>query len=177
MEHAQLLAPEDFSRFASLGITASVQPIHATSDMDMADRYWGKRCASAYAYNSLLQSGAQLFFGSDAPVETANPFRGIHAAVTRQKAGLALPVDGWYPEQRVGLAQALRAYTSAAWLRPGNTEAALGLVVGAEADLIVLDEDPFRVSPSAIWRLAPRMTMVAGEIVYENTNVHPGTPG
>ncbi len=177
VEHAQLLAPEDFSRFASLGITASVQPIHATSDMDMADRYWGKRCASAYAYNSLLQSGAQLFFGSDAPVESANPFRGIHAAVTRQKADFALPVDGWYPEQRVSLAQALLAYTSGAWLRPGNTEAALGLVVGAEADLIVLDEDPFRVSPSEIWRLAPRMTMVSGEVVYENANVHPGTPG
>jgi predicted amidohydrolase YtcJ len=82
----QLLHPQDVDRLAVLGVIASMQPIHATSDMLMADRYWGKRAELSYALRSQLQAGARLAFGSDAPVETPNPFFGLHAAVTRRRA-------------------------------------------------------------------------------------------
>ncbi len=77
IEHVQLISQEDIPRFAQMGITASMQPVHAVSDRDMADRYWGNRCGSAYAWNSVLQAGANLVFGSDAPVESPNPFWGV----------------------------------------------------------------------------------------------------
>jgi len=103
IEHAQLIAPEDLPRFRALNIIASVQPIHATSDMEMAEKYWGLRCANAYAYASLQKQGTVLIAGSDAPVESANPFWGLHAAVTRQRPNSEPGPDGWHPEQRLSL--------------------------------------------------------------------------
>ena len=85
IEHVQLLTPMNLKDFKQLGIHASMQPIHATSDMEMAEKYWGSRSRLSYAWKSLLNHGARLAFGSDAPVESPNPFRGIHAAVTRQR--------------------------------------------------------------------------------------------
>ena len=85
IEHVQLLSPDNLADFKQLGIHASMQPLHATSDMEMADKYWGKRSRLAYAWNSILSNGANLVFGSDAPVESPDPFRGLHAAVTRQR--------------------------------------------------------------------------------------------
>ena len=96
--------PAIFARLARLGIIASMQPLHATSDMLIAERYWGARCAGAYAWKSLLEAGTALAFGSDCPVEIADPLAGIHAAVTRRRADGSPGPDGWRPEQpRAGL--------------------------------------------------------------------------
>ena len=111
IEHVQLIAPSDLPRLARLGVVASMQPIHATSDMDIADRHWGARAATAYAWRSVLSSGAGLAFGSDCPVETLSPLAGIHAAVTRRRADGSPGPDGWRPAQRLTVEQAVRAYT------------------------------------------------------------------
>ncbi|MDP2988992.1 MAG: amidohydrolase, partial [Kiritimatiellota bacterium] len=107
IEHVQLITPEDTPRLARLGITASMQPVHAVSDRDMADRYWGNRCGSAYAWNSVLQTGAKLIFGSDAPVESPNPFWGLFASISRSSLGNEAPRTPWTPHQRISLNDAL----------------------------------------------------------------------
>jgi predicted amidohydrolase YtcJ len=167
IEHAQLLHPDDIPRFAQLGVVASMQPIHATSDMHAADRLWGKRSRYGYAWRSMLDAGALLAFGSDAPVETPNPFVGIHAAVTRQDAD-DLPPEGWYPEERLTVEEAVRAYTegaarSAPYL-PGVTGT---LTVGAVADLLLLDRDIFTIQPSGIKDAKPLVTMIGGQTLYD----------
>ena len=112
IEHAQHLHPADIPRFASLNVTASMQPIHATSDCKMADDLLGARARSAYAFKSLLNTGARLAFGSDCPVETLDPWVGIHAAVTRERAN-GEPHGGWYPEEKLSVEEAARAYIGA----------------------------------------------------------------
>jgi predicted amidohydrolase YtcJ len=112
IEHVQLLHPDDVPRLAELGLVASMQPIHATSDMTMAERYWGGRNRFAYAWRSQLQHGARLAFGSDAPVESPNPFLGLHAAVTRRRVDGSPSGEGWIPEERLRLEDALRGFTS-----------------------------------------------------------------
>jgi predicted amidohydrolase YtcJ len=162
IEHLQLLHPDDVARPARLGVVASMQPIHATSDRVMADRHWGTRVRHAYAWRSLLGAGAALAFGSDAPVESANPFLGIHAAVTRRdRNGLPGP-EGWVPEERLSVEEAVRAYSIGPAYAAG-LEAALGkLSAGYLADLIVLDEDPFTCPAEALAEIAPVGTMVGG---------------
>jgi hypothetical protein len=167
IEHAQLVSPEDLPRFQALNIIASVQPIHATSDMEMAEKYWGLRCANAYAYASLQKQGAVLIAGSDAPVESANPFWGLHAAVTRQRPNGEPGPDGWHPEQRLSLSDALAAYT----LNPARA-CGLGnsygkIAPGNPADLIVLPRDPFSIHPSELWQIQPDMTLIDGQIVFQ----------
>ena len=110
IEHVQVLHPDDLPRLARLGVVASMQPIHATSDRYMADRLWGERCRYAYAWRSLLDSGAVLAFGSDCPVETLEPLQGIYAAVARKRADEP-ESQPWYPEQRITVDEAVRAYT------------------------------------------------------------------
>jgi len=135
MEHAQLLQPADAPRFASLGITASIQPIHAAADRDLVESCWGDRQDNAYAWRALVDAGALLAAGSDAPVESANPWTGMFAAVHRR-----LPTDGredWRPAQALSVAEALGAYT----LGPARAIGAGDeghLRVGARADLAVL---------------------------------------
>jgi predicted amidohydrolase YtcJ len=162
IEHLQLLHPEDLARPGRLGIVASMQPIHATSDMLMADRYWGERVHTAYAWRSQLDSGAVLAFGSDAPVESPNPFLGIHAAVTRRRGDGGPGPNGWVPEERVSLADALAAYTRGPAFASGQEDALGRLAPGFLADLIVLDSDPFACPPEAIAALRPVATMVDG---------------
>ena len=149
IEHAQLLHPDDFARFSRLGIVASMQPLHATSDMIIAERYWGERCRCAYAWKSLLDAGAALAFGSDCPVEVCSPLAGIHAAVTRRRADGSPGNDGWHPEQRLTVAQAVHAYTLGAAYASGR-ESELGSVsAGKRADLTVLDgAEPVGVTTS-----------------------------
>ncbi len=167
IEHVQLLHPQDLGRLAELNIIASMQPIHATSDMVMADDYWGKRAAYAYAWKSQLAHGARLAFGSDAPVESPNPFWGLHAAITRQRQDGSPGEDGWYPEQRLDRENALRAYTSGA-AYAANMENRLGqLSPGYLADLLVLETDPFTCPPTEIYRIKPQATMVGGQWVFE----------
>ncbi|MGI9247803.1 MAG: amidohydrolase, partial [Woeseiaceae bacterium] len=114
IEHSQIISPEDIPRFAKLGVIASMQPIHATSDKNMAeDRVGADRILGGYAWRILLESGAVIASGSDFPVELSNPFYGLYAAVTRQDRN-GKPDGGWYPEQALTRAEALHSFTLAA---------------------------------------------------------------
>jgi predicted amidohydrolase YtcJ len=167
IEHAQLLHPDDIPRFAQLGVVASMQPIHATSDMHAADRLWGARSRYGYAWRSLMDAGALVAFGSDAPVETPNPFAGIHAAVTRQDAN-DLPEGGWYPEERLTVEEAVRAYTeSAARSAPYLPGVTGTLTPGSVADLLVLDRDIFTIPPQEIKDARPLATVVGSKAEYD----------
>jgi predicted amidohydrolase YtcJ len=167
IEHVQLLHPQDVQRLGQLEIAASMQPVHATSDMSMAAHHWGERAALSYAWRSQLEHGAVLAFGSDAPVESPNPFWGLHAAVTRQRRGSDPQEEAWYPAQRVTLMEALQAYTLAPAKLAGWADRLGRLSPGYAADLLVLDQDPFSCLPSELWRIAPQKTMFAGEWVWE----------
>lgn len=164
IEHVQLLHPNDLSRLAALGIIASMQPIHAISDMHMADRYWGERSRYAYGWRSQLSAGARLAFGSDAPVDSPNPFWGLHAALTRKQLDSE---NSWYPEQTIPLRAALEAYTIGPAFAAGLETRQGRLAAGYYADLIVLEQDPFRIALDEIFHLQPARTMVAGEWVYQ----------
>jgi len=165
IEHVQILHPDDAPRLAQLNVVASMQPIHAPSDMLTADRFWGDRSALAYAWRTQLNNGAPLAFGSDAPVESPNPFWGLHAAVTRRKADGSSPADGWYPEQKLTLTEALSAYTAGA-AYAANAEHRLGkLAENYLADLIVLDRDIFSIDPDEMLTMNSIATMINGEWV------------
>lgn len=166
IEHVQVLHPQDVDRLAALEVIASMQPLHATSDMLMADRHWGKRSELAYALRTQLQAGAHLAFGSDAPVETPNPFLGLHAAVTRRRADGSPGEQGWYPEQRLSLTEALHGFTSGAAYAAGMEDRQGRLSPGCLADLILLDVDPFSVAPHELQSILPVRTMVGGEWVF-----------
>jgi predicted amidohydrolase YtcJ len=166
IEHVQVIDPADLPQFSKLNLIASMQPIHATSDMLMADRCWGQRSAYAYAWRSLLDSQVSLAFGSDAPVESPNPFWGIHAAVSRRRADGSPSPLGWYPEQRLSVDEALRAYTNGAAYAAGMEDWLGKLMPGYLADLLVLDENPFTCAPEELLNIHPLATMVGGEWVY-----------
>ena len=166
IEHAQLLAPIDIARFAYYGVTASVQPIHATQDMAKVDRAWGARGAGAYAFASLRSVGVNLVFGSDTPVETMDPLAGVHAAVTRRNAA-GKPTGGWYPGQRLPIDAAIAAYTSGA-ARVVREGATLGrIAAGCHADFVVLSENILELSdPMRILDVRVEQTVVGGDVVY-----------
>ena len=167
IEHVQVIHPDDAPRLAQLNVIASMQPIHATSDMLMADQYWGERSRLAYAMKTQLDFGAPLALGSDAPVESPNPFLGLHAAVTRRRADGSPSADGWYPEQKLTMAQAFAGYTLGA-AHAAYMEDRLGrLAPGFLADLIVLETDPFNCNPNELLSLASSATMLNGEWVWE----------
>ena len=166
IEHAQLLHPDDVGRLAALGVVASMQPIHATQDCEMADRYWGDRCATGYAWRSLLEAGTTLAFGSDCPVEDLNPFLGIHAAVTRRRINGFPGPEGWYPDQRLTVKEAMHAYTLGAAYAAGLEDRLGSLAPGKLADLVVLDRDIFTCEPMAIAETQVVATMVGGQFVY-----------
>lgn len=167
IEHVQVLHPDDAPRLAKLNVVASMQPIHATSDMLAADRFWGDRSILSYAWRTQLNYGAPLAFGSDAPVESPNPFWGLHAAVTRRRSDGSPSAEGWYPEQKLTLTEALSAYTTGA-AYAANAEHRLGkLAENYLADLIVLDEDIFSMDPDHLLTMQSSGTMVGGEWVWE----------
>jgi len=164
IEHLQLLAPSDISRLVASDVVASMQPVHATHDWQMADRYWGARTASAYPWRTLLQAGVPLAFGSDAPIESFNPLTGLYAAVTRRHEVDGTPGPaGWHPEQRLSLEQALHAYTQGAAYAAGVESTVGKLAPGFWADLVVLDRDIFRLPPEALLEAQVLRTMVAGD--------------
>lgn len=167
IEHVQVLHPDDYSRLADLDVIASVQPIHATSDMHMADRSWGSRSAGAYAYRTLIEHGTRFCFGSDAPVESPNPFLGLHAAVTRQRADGSPAEEGWYPAQRLRLEEALNGFTTGPAYAARLENQAGRLSPGYLADLIILDQNPFDLPSRDLCRLTPAATMVGGEWVWQ----------
>jgi predicted amidohydrolase YtcJ len=166
VEHVQILHPDDVKRLAELGAVASMQPLHATSDMLMADQYWGKRTRYAYAIRTQLQAGATLVFGSDAPVESPNPFWGMHAAVTRQSRAGAPAPEGWHPQEKISLADALHAYTVAPAQVAGWADRVGQLLPGFYADLIVLENDPFALPVSDLHTIQASATMFAGKWVF-----------
>jgi predicted amidohydrolase YtcJ len=163
IEHVQTIHPDDAHRLGELNIIASMQPIHATSDMLMADRYWGVE-RSKWAYNPRLQLdyGAVVAFGSDSPVDTFNPFAGIHAAVTRQRADGSPGLDGWYPAARLSVDETLRAYTIGPAYAAGMEDRLGKLSPGFLADLVVLDRDLYSIPPSEILETQVLATMVGG---------------
>ena len=166
IEHTQILHPDDIPRLAELGVIASMQPIHATQDMLLADELWGARSAGAYAFRSLLDNGAVLAFGSDSPVEDLNVMIGIHAAVTRRRADGSPGPEGWYPEQRLSVTEAVRAYTAGAAYASGEEDLKGTLSPGKLADLVVLSQDIFTIEPMAILETEVVATMLDGGFVY-----------
>jgi hypothetical protein len=166
IEHVQLLSPEDLPRLAGLGVIASMQPIHATQDRVMAERQWGERCRTAYAWRSLLESGARLAFGTDAPVEALNPMLGLYAAVSRRSAR-GEPPEGWYPAQRLSLEEALQAYTLGAAYAAYGEGSRGSLAPGKWADVAVLSQDIHARPPEALLETQVDLTIVGGEIVYQ----------
>lgn len=162
VEHAQHLAAADIPRFRQSNIVASMQPIHQPSDMFVADRLLGARGRYTYAFKSLLDSGATLWFGSDCPVETLDPMRGIHAAVTRQNER-GEPTNGWYPEERLGVTQAVAAYYAP---RPSQPP---GQGPGALGDWVVLSDNIFEIPPAEILNTRVEFTFAGGNMVYPDS--------
>ncbi|UCB52451.1 MAG: amidohydrolase [Candidatus Zixiibacteriota bacterium] len=165
IEHVQLLHPDDAERFRKLGVVASVQPVHTPADIDIAEKYWGKRSKYAYAFKTLLDSGARVVFGSDAPIETIDPWMGIHAAVTRHRIE---EKESWYPEEKVSLADAISAFTR--WASYASYEENLkgSIEVGKLADMIVLSQDVFKTDPEDIPDTKVECTILGGRIVHQS---------
>ncbi len=170
VEHAQVINVDDLARFPSLGVLPSMQPTHATSDMNMAESRVGhERIKGAYAWQTLIKLGSRLPLGSDFPVELANPFYGIHAAVTRQSRENQ-PVEGWYANEALTLEQALDGFTRTAAYASHMEDKVGRLAPGFWADFILVDQDPFKISEQDLWKLEVQSTWIAGEEKYRNQN-------
>ena len=167
IEHFQIADPADIPRLAPAGIIASMQPTHQTSDRLMAEKRLGpNRLAGAYAWQSVLKSGARLAFGTDFPVENPNPFPGLAAAISRQDMN-GQPPGGWIPSERLTFDQALAAYTRGG-AYAGFAEGKIGaLEPGKWADFIFVDRDPTKVDPQSLARTQVLETWVAGKKVWE----------
>ena len=166
VEHAQIVSLQDIPRFVPLQLIASMQPTHATSDMNMAeDRIGHERIKGAYAWQRFLKQGTIVAGGSDFPVESPNPFYGLYSAITREDHA-GQPPGGWYPDQDMTPAEALRAFTlDAAYAE--HAEKTLGtLEPGKWADFILIDHDIFKDPPSKIWSTKVLQTWVGGKQVY-----------
>ncbi|WP_082930792.1 amidohydrolase [Shewanella woodyi] len=166
VEHAQVLRLEDIPRFAKLNVIASMQATHATSDKNMAlDRLGSERIKGAYAWRRLLESGAVIAAGSDFPIESANPFFGLHASVTRQDQQNR-PENGWYSSQSMTLTQALNSFTQGA-AYAAHQESLIGqLKPGMKADFILVDQDIFAIPASELWQTQVNQTWIDGKRIY-----------
>ncbi len=168
IEHVQTIHPEDAGRLADLEVIASMQPIHAPSDMVIADRLLGERAAFSYAWRTQVQHGARLAFGSDAPVEIPNPFQGLHAAVTRRRVDGSPGPEGWFPEQRLTVREAIEGFTLGPAFAAGMENRLGRLSAGFLADLTVVETDPFTCDPADLYSIQPTATMVGGEWVWQS---------
>ncbi len=167
IEHAQHLHPEDYPRFAKLGVIASMQPYHAIDDGRWVEGVIGpKRIQSSYAWRSLLDAGATLAFGSDWPVAPLDPLAGIYAAVTRRTLDGKNP-RGWTPEQRITVAQAVHAYTMGSAFAEHQESVKGSVEPGKLADLVVLSQDIFTIPPEEIGSAKVDMTIFDGKVIYQ----------
>ena len=165
VEHAQHIHAEDIDRYARFEVIASMQPTHCTSDYPLSVHLLGERQTLHYPWRSLLDAGVHLVFGSDAPIEPADPLFGIHAAVTRQRRD-GEPDGGREPDQRLSVAEAIAAFTEQA-ARMDEREGVRGRIeAGAFADFVVLGTDPFEVEPANLYKITVETTVVGGEVVY-----------
>ncbi len=166
IEHAQHIHPDDFAKFARLGVIASMQPYHAIDDGRWAEKRIGhERCRTTYAFRTFLDSGVVLAFGSDWTVAPLNPMTGIYAAVTRRTLDGKNP-GGWFPEQKISLEEALAAYTlGSAYAEYAENEKG-SLAAGKLADLVLLDADLFAIAPENLADVQVRFTILGGQIVY-----------
>jgi len=168
IEHSQIVHPDDIPRFKELNIIASMQPTHATSDKNMAEDRLGKaRMKGAYAWQTFEKQGTIIAAGSDFPVELADPFFGLHAAVTRQDRDNH-PEGGWYAHEKLSLEQALRAFTLDAAYAAGQEQILGTLEPGKWADFIVLDHDPFAREAAILWQNTVNATYVVGKAEYQS---------
>jgi predicted amidohydrolase YtcJ len=165
LEHVQLISPEDMQRMRRLGVVASVQPFHAVSDRDIAERYWGKRHRRAYAYRTMQQMGIPLALGSDAPVELFEPLQILYAATQRRDPN-GPPRPPWLPDQALPLADALYAYTLGAAYAGGEEQDKGSLSVGKLGDAVVLREDILSVPQEHMNQNGIQATILGGKIVY-----------
>ena len=167
IEHAQVVAPMDFQRFAQLKVIASMQPAHQTTDMRWAeDRIGSERIKGAYAWNTMQKNGVRLAFGTDYPVEPISPFRGLYACVTRERPEGG-PRNGWEPQEKISLADCIRAYTSGSAYAQFEEGKKGELKLGEYADFVVLSDDLTKVPPSQFTKVAVLRTVVGGRTVYQ----------
>lgn len=167
IEHAQVVAPMDFQRFAELKVIASMQPSHQTTDMRWAeDRVGGERIKGAYAWNTMMKNGVRLAFGTDYPVEPISPFRGLYACVTRERPEGG-PRNGWEPQEKISLADCIRAYTSGSAYAQFEEGKKGELKVGEYADFIVLSDDLTKIAPAQYTKVRVLRTVVGGRSVYQ----------
>ena len=167
IEHAQLVAPEDFPRFAKLNVIASMQPSHQTTDMRWAeDRVGRDRIKGAYAWATMLKNGVRFAFGTDYDVEPISPFRGLYACVTRERPEGG-PKNGWEPQEKITLEDCIRAYTSGSAYAQFEEGKKGELKAGEHADFIILSNDLTKVSPSQYTNTNVLRTVVGGRTVYQ----------
>jgi predicted amidohydrolase YtcJ len=165
IEHLQLVDPCDLPRLARLGVAASVQPAHCTSDLELIERWWGSRRDRAYPYRGLVESGALVAFGSDAPVEPPVPSEGLHAAVTRERAD-GTPRGGFVPRERVPLDAALQCLTAGPARLAGQWPRLGHIAPGTLADLVVWEADLHALDAGALRAARPALTVLDGAIVH-----------
>jgi predicted amidohydrolase YtcJ len=169
IEHAQHIAPQDLPRFAKLGVIPSMQPYHAIDDGRWAERFIGpQRSETTYAFRSLLDSGARLAFGSDWFVAPPTPIEGIYAAVTRRTLDDKHP-NGWVPQQKITVEEALRAYTADAAYAAFNESSLGSLEPGKLADLVVLERNLFDTPPEELNTVPIAATIVGGKVMYRKS--------
>ncbi|MYN17267.1 amidohydrolase family protein [Rugamonas sp. FT107W] len=167
IEHAQVVALEDIPRFKALGIIPSMQPTHATSDQNMAEQRVGhERIKGAYAWRTFLDQGSRIACGSDFPVESPNPFEGLHAAVTRQN-NAGVPAGGWYKNQAMTLTEAFRCFTLDAAYAAHQENVIGTLEPGKWADFVLIDRDLFKVPAEQIGKTQVLQTWMGGKRVYK----------
>jgi predicted amidohydrolase YtcJ len=167
IEHAQVIAPSDFSRFASLGVIASMQPSHAISDKRWAGERLGEyRTLGAYAWHTMRAYNVHTPFGTDFPVEPINPYLGLFAAVTRQSTDLD-PTGGWQPQERLTIADAIRCYTAESAYASFEENEKGQIKTGMLADLVVHSRDLLTVESQNILKTEALMTIFDGKIVFE----------
>lgn len=168
IEHIETCRPEDIERFAKLGVVASMQPIHSVLNVDGYPALLGEKWVPfMWPVRSLIDAGAMMAMGTDAPVWNLNPMEGIYAAITRQQPWDGAPEGGFVPSQRISLAQALQAYTYGSALVENFEDRVGTLAAGKLADVVVMDRDLFKADPEGILEAKPVYTFIDGEVVFE----------